>query len=158
MLSNQMPPTARVWVYQANRLFTDAEKEIIKKETESFLHTWTSHQSDLPASYELKYDLFLVLMADEAEVQAGGCSIDKSVHFIQSLGEKINMNFMNRLLFAYKDESTIKTAPRKEFEKLVADGIIRDETIVFNNLVGTKAEFDKQWEIPFYHSWHKQLI
>src|SRR5690349_21184699 len=119
MFTSQISPGSRVWVYQADRPLTPEEIELISKETKLFLDSWTSHQSPLPASFDIKYDLFLVLMADEEDVKAGGCSIDKSVHFIQDLGKKINVNFMNRMLFAYRNENELKLASRKEFEDLV---------------------------------------
>ena len=158
MLASHFPPAARVWIYQADRFLNPEEVTIVRQETENFLHSWTSHNAPLPATFVLKYDLFLVLIADEADVKAGGCSIDKSVHFIQALGTKINVNFMNRMLFAYRNDHEVKLAPRQEFESLVARGIVHDDTLVFNNLVDTAEALDTQWEVPFKLSWHKQLI
>jgi hypothetical protein len=37
-------------------------------------------------------------------------------------------------------------------------GLINDKTVVFNNLVTTKAAFEKKWEISLGESWHRQLI
>ena len=158
MFSSQMPSYSRVWVYQASRFLNESEKDLIKKETGSFLQTWTAHNEQLMASFELKYDLFLILMVDEEQARASGCSIDKSVHFIQSLEAKLNVDFMNRLLFAYKDNGKIKIIPYMELGNLISSGIVTDETIVFNNLVKTRQELDENWEIPFKNSWHKQLV
>jgi len=158
MFTSQISPNSRVWIYQADRPLTPDEVAFISKETEQFLGSWTSHQSPLPATYEIKYDLFLILMADEEDVKAGGCSIDKSVHFILDLGKKINVNFMNRMLFAYRNGNELKRASRKEFEDLAAKGIVHDETLVYNNLVATAGALETEWEIPFKSSWHKQLI
>jgi len=158
MIASHIPPGARVWIYQADRFLNPEETALVRQETERFVLTWTSHNAPLPATFLLKYDLFLVLIADEADVKAGGCSIDKSVHFVQALGKKINVNFMNRMLFAYRNGDELKLAPRQEFESLVASGIVHDDTLVFNNLADTAEALETQWEVPFKMSWHKQLI
>jgi hypothetical protein len=62
------------------------------------------------------------------------------------------------MLFAYKNGHDLKLASRKDFEGLVAKGIVHDETLVYNNLVNTAGALETEWEIPFKQSWHKQLI
>jgi hypothetical protein len=58
----------------------------------------------------------------------------------------------------YKTEDGIKSAHREEFIELYRMGLINDKTVVFNNLVTTKAAFEKKWEISLGESWHRQLI
>ena len=45
-----------------------------------------------------------------------------------------------------------------EFEKLFSQGILHDNSIVFNNLIITKKELESNWEIPLKDSWHKNLV
>jgi hypothetical protein len=35
---------------------------------------------------------------------------------------------------------------------------ITSETIVFNNMVNTKEDFENNWEIPAKQSWHKRFL
>lgn len=37
-------------------------------------------------------------------------------------------------------------------------GELTDNTIVFNNTITTKKEFDLAWKISLKDSWHKQLV
>jgi hypothetical protein len=157
MLINELPPTSRVWIFQANRPLTPDEQAVMATETQQFIESWTAHNQCLHASYFIKYNLFLILMVDESQAGASGCSIDKSVHFVKGLEKKFNLNFMNRLQIAYRDNDQIKIVSLQEFEALIAKGLINDETVVFNNLVQTKKELDEQWEVPLRKSWHKQL-
>ena len=50
-----------------------------------------------------------------------------------------------------------ENSDRPEFEQLVAQGIINDHTIVFNNMVHTKGEFETKWQLPYQFSWQKNL-
>jgi len=70
-----------------------------------------------------------------------------------------NVAFTDRMLFTYRNKNEeISIVSRKDFERLAAEAIINDETIVFNNLVGTKSELESGWKIPFAESWHKKLV
>jgi len=62
------------------------------------------------------------------------------------------------MTFAYKMDGEIKTAHRNEFENLYAQKIINDETLVFDNLVKTKADFEKGWTKKLSDSWHKRMV
>ncbi len=155
---NQMPSDARVWVYQCNRALTDAEVKAITDKTVEFTDNWTAHKQELLAGCAILYNRFLILMIDEKKAIASGCSIDSSVHFIQSLEKEFHVSFFDRMLFAYKDGDRVEALPKNEFEKAISDGKITDDTIVFNNLVQTKQEFDSKWEVPLKDSWHKSLM
>jgi hypothetical protein len=65
---------------------------------------------------------------------------------------------MNRLLFAYKKADEVVVAEKDEFERLVDEGIISDDTVVFDNLVDTVHALNHRWEVPFSRSWHKVLV
>ena len=153
-----MPDDSRVWVYQADRELNEQEREIISVKTQEFLDSWTSHNLHLKASFEIRHNLFLILMIDEKAAEAGGCSIDKSVHFIKQLELEHNLQLMNRFLFAYKNNGHVEIVSRENFQDLVKSGKINDNTIVYNNLVKNKFELVGRWEIPFKTSWHKSII
>ena len=70
----------------------------------------------------------------------------------------MNVNFMNRLLLAYKDQDAIKMLPKNKFEELLKAGQITEETIVFNNLIEKKSELKTKWQIPVKESWHKIML
>ncbi len=98
-------------------------------------------------------------MVDEEALAAGGCSIDASTRMLKQLEQQYQVNLFDRLTIAWRNEQeVIETASRTAFESLLAKGVITDNTIVFNNLVTTKAELETNWEVPLHKSWHKQLV
>lgn len=155
---NNISPPSKVWVYQSNRVFSEKEASEIKILADAFVKEWASHGNNLSAAAEIFHNRFLVLGVDETRAGASGCSIDKSVKFIQSLEEKFNCDFFDRMQVAYRDNKEIKTCTLSEFEDLIEDGIVTENTIVFNNLVHTKEDFDTRWEVLLKDSWHNQLI
>ncbi len=155
---NTLPPNSRVWIYQSNRLLTNNEIEFLRKELKFFLKNWTSHDKDIESSYDLIYKRFLVIGLNQNITSARGCSIDKCIRFVKSLQSKFGMNFLDRLIVAYRVEDDIKTVNLNEFESMIKRNVLLSHTIVFNNMVDTKESYQKKWEVPISRSWHKRFL
>jgi len=154
----QFSENSRVWVYQSDRKLTDAEVNEIKQHLDNFTTGWTAHNNQLKAVAEIKYNRFLILIVDENQAGASGCSIDKSVHFIKQLETAYNINLLDRFNLAYRKGNEVLSAPRHDFEALIKEGNINTDTIVFNNMVQNLKELQTKWEVPFKESWHIQLF
>ena len=150
--------TSRVWIYQAARPFTDAELQEAQKYLEQFAQQWVSHNRALKAFAKVFHQQFIVLIVDESQAGASGCSIDSSVKFLQKLSAHFDIDFFDRMTFAYKEGAFVKTAPRTEFATLYKTGQLTEETLVFDNLVTTKADFEAAWIKPLGKSWHKRMV
>jgi len=155
---NTLPNNARVWIYQANREFTENEILEVSKKAEDFIETWTRHGEDLKASYEIKYQQFLVLAVDESFNDVSGCSIDSSVRFIKTTEQSFGIDLMNKLNIAFKIGENINTVSLAVFQQFVKEDKIDGDTIVFNNMVQSKADYDTNWEVPASQSWHQRFI
>jgi hypothetical protein len=156
--SQLMPADARIWIYQANRKLTDAEVSVISERAKAFLDSWTAHNNTLKASFEIRYSIFLIIIIDKNYNEVSGCSIDKSVHFIQELEKELTISFLDRMIFAYKTDARAEVVSKKDFSQLLSSGELNDDTIVFNNLIQTKGELNTAWEVPLKDSWHRSVI
>jgi hypothetical protein len=156
---NKMPGSARVWIFQSNQTLTEQQEDTIKQQVGNFLNAWQAHGQDLVAAFTIKYQRFLVISLNEASYQATGCSIDKLTHLVQALEKELNLEFLNRMQIAYRDnENNISTLPLSTFKSALANGSFSKDTTVFNNLVETKSKLETEWEVPLYQSWHKQWL
>lgn len=155
---NTLPDSSRIWIYQANRSFSDQELEEITKKLESFLQEWTAHGANLKASYEIRYKRFIVIGLDQGMNPATGCSIDASVHFIQQLEKEYNVDLLDKMNVSYKQGEYVAYKPLTEFRKMAKNKAVSPKTIVFNNLVINKAEYLSDWEVPASESWHKRFL
>lgn len=154
----QLPPDARIWIFQSPRPFTEAEAAWVRDETQRFVEEWTAHQVALRAGFDLRHGYFLILAIDERQAMASGCSIDKSVHLVRRISERLGVDLLDRMSFAYGEGERVKVVPRKEFARLVETGEIGPDTVVYNNLVDRLADLETGWKVPFAQSWHRQLV
>lgn len=149
---------SRVWVYQSDRPFTPGEITSLQARLDHFCNEWTAHNNQLKAKAEIRYATFILLMVDESQAGATGCSIDKSVRLMLSIEEELHVKLFDRMLFAYKENGQVRVLDRNSFQNAIEAGTIKNDTLVFNNLVKTKAELDSSWEIPLAQSWHADFF
>jgi hypothetical protein len=149
---------SRVWIYQSDRELNNAEVANLQQQLDSFATGWTAHNHLLKAKAEIRYNRFIILVVDESQAGASGCSIDKSVNYMKQVEQQFGINLFDRFNLAYRSGGEILSAPRDEFEALLKNKVITVDTIVFNNLAQTLAELENKWEVPFKESWHARLF
>lgn len=155
---NEMPSNSRVWMYQANRELKQNEIESIQQSLIDFLNSWQRHGDDLKASFLIKYNQFVIVVVDENFTNVSGCSIDASVKLFQQFEKDFNVDFTNKMNISFKVNDTINIVKLSDFQKYAKEKKITSKTIVFNNLVNTKAEFEQNWEVEAENSWHKRFL
>ncbi len=152
------PDASRVWIYQSNKPFREDDVDRVNAYIDRFAKEWTSHNLQLKATGGLMHRHFVVLVVDETRAGASGCSIDKSVRFIQFLEQEFGQNLFDRLTFAYLKDKVVHLIHQSEMKQAYEAGRISDETLFFNNLVKTKQEYIDGWLVPLEKSWHKRMI
>ena len=153
-----LPEDSKIWIYQSNRKFSDAEFAAIEADLKSFLENWSAHGTGLESSYLLKYNRFIILAVNQEVQQATGCSIDSSVAFIQSLEQKYQVDLLDKMNVTFKNGEHIAHKSLLDFKKMAKEKAVTENTIVFNNLVNTIEEFNESWEVPAADSWHSRFF
>jgi hypothetical protein len=153
-----LPEESRVWIYQANRSFSESELSELEDKLKVFIEAWTAHGQDLQASYKIVYKRFIVISLNQNLNNATGCSIDASVHFIQELEKHYNVDLMDKMNVSYKQGQYVAHKSLLDFKKMAKDKAVSKNTIVFNNLVNNIAEFKENWEVPASESWHSRFL
>jgi len=155
----RFPKSSRIWVYQASRELKPLEVEYILSSLKTFVPAWTAHDQQLSAHGWVSNGFFLFLMVDESQAGASGCSIDSSVAFIRALGEKLNIDWFNRLNFVYKDESDkLHLIHKDELPNAYQSGVVQDHTIFMNTLINQRGDIETKWEVPLKDSWHYRFV
>lgn len=154
----QFSEQSRVWIYQSDKQLYDAQVNELQQQLDNFTAEWTAHNHQLKAKAEIRYNRFLILIVDESQAGASGCSIDKSVNFMKRVEQQFGINLFDRFNFAYRDGEKVLSAPRHQFEEMLKEGKLNKQSIVFNNLVQNLKELENNWEVPFKDSWHVQLF
>lgn len=156
---DRLAPHSRVWIFQADRKLSDAEKQIVLERLNEFVPQWASHGNELYGDFTVHENYFIVIGADEQKAPPSGCSIDSMMRVIQDLGAELGVDFLNRLNTLYRDDDgELKLASQLDFKNLIREGKVNEGTKVFNNMIQTKGELVTAWETSVEQSWHKNLL
>lgn len=152
-----MPASSRIWIYQSEKPLSPDQKNLAKDFLTSYCEQWAAHGEPLRTSFEIAYDHFVVLAVDESFNTTSGCSIDTSVNALKTLGEKIQVDFFNRELVAFKDEQVF-FVELKHLKQKFLDGSLKENTLVFNNLIAEKKQLSTEWIRPAIQTWLKRYV
>lgn len=155
---NSIHDQSRVWIFQASRKINSSESTIISDALRAFTESWLVHGSPMQASYDVRFDRFIILAADEQTNAASGCSIDDSVRTLKNLAAQLNIDFFDRTQVAFKKQDDVVTVPMADLKANLDAGIWDGTSLVFNNLVTTKADLKTKWLAPASSTWLKRYL
>jgi hypothetical protein len=151
----ELPASARLWVFTSP---VALDTDLIHPALQTFIQSWTAHQQDLRASASLSDGYFILLAVDENQTTASGCSIDKATHFVRDLGQSLNLNFLEKRRYFYRNgDQPIQVLDHQSMQAAVADGMVADSTLVADTLLTKVGDLDRLW-LPFAQSWHRRLF
>lgn len=150
--------SARIWIYQAGRKFTEIEKNTISETLTTFTHSWVAHGNPLKTSFAIFYDQFIVLAADENFNEASGCSIDSSVRVIRQLDQQFSLGLFDRTKIGFLKDGQLEMIPLNELPLALAEGQWKPDSMVFNNVLSSKGELKNGWIVPANQTWLKRYL
>jgi hypothetical protein len=151
--------SSKIWIYTLSKKLDDSLLIEIENELQHFCSQWTAHNKELRAFFKIINQQILLLGVDEHLNPASGCSIDKSVHFLEDLEKKYAVDFFNRLLFTYIDENgNFITEPKHTFEKLIEEHKIQPNTLVVNTLSHNLREWNEFGITAMKNTWLKNYF
>ncbi|HNP18361.1 MAG TPA: hypothetical protein PKL31_08010 [Fulvivirga sp.] len=150
---DNMPDSARVWIYQSSREISSEEQKAIATKSTGFLNEWAAHGTGLQASFKFSHNHFLILAVDENVHNASGCSIDASVSFVKSIAQEYNLDFFDRSKIAFIFNEELFFESINDIKGKVLAGEISASALIFNNAITLKKELENNWIIPAVDSW-----
>jgi hypothetical protein len=154
----EISPNSRLWVYQSDRKLTSQEKTIIADNLKLFTEQWDTHGHPLKASFDIFYNQFIVLVADETDHAASGCSIDVSVRAIKAVEEKVGIRLFDRNKVVFKTDNLVSVYTLAELKQKYLEGVWNESTLTFNNLITVKEQLDNEWIVPAGNTWLKRYV
>ncbi|WP_166385776.1 MULTISPECIES: ABC transporter ATPase [unclassified Polaribacter] len=149
---------AKVWVYPSSRKFYPNEIEGIESKLKDFLESWKSDDENFKASYQFLYNRFIVLFADDENSTLTNSDIDASVSFILELQQEHDVELLDKMNACFKQGEYVQYKDLKDFKKLLKNKAVTAKSIIFDNLITTKVDFDNNWEIPLEESWYNRYL
>lgn len=153
MKLNELKSSSRVWIYQADRLLTTNEVNAVNESGAQFVANWAAHGSALEAAVEVLHNLFVVVAVDEQVANATGCSIDKSVYFVQELGKNLGVDFFNRINLAVEVAGNLELMSITKVQEGIKNGRLNEQSFCYNNTIQTLGELNSNWRVPIKVSW-----
>lgn len=153
-----MAPHARVWVYKSARAFTSGPRTWILEKGSAFTSSWAAHGAQLDACVEVMHDHFMVIAVDEQQAMASGCSIDRSVQFVQALERDLGIVLTDRMVVLYEKEAAVTVCRVPEVEALVKSGVMNADTMVFDDLVSTVGDLRSRFRVKLRDSWMSRFL
>ncbi len=150
----ELANNSRIWIYPSSRKFYDSEISNLNQKVAAFLESWL--KDDIKCAFELKYNRFLVFGAEKEDITVS--EIDQLVAFILQLQSEYEVELLDRMNACFKQGEYVQYKDLKEFQKLIKQKAVSKKTIVFDNLLESKEDFDSFWEIPITESWYNRFL
>ena len=148
----------RIWIFASPSPLGIDISNRLKNDIDDFLQKWQAHGKDLIAKSQIVENHFIIIEVDENLEKASGCSIDSMVHLIGSLEKKYQINLSERSLVYYKSGSEIKNSSFLDIKAKISNGELDENTMVYNNAIGTAKEYYENWKLPLKKTWLNKYL
>jgi hypothetical protein len=155
---NLISETAKVWIYPSNRKFYDTEIDGIHEKITSFLESWKVDDESFQVSYKLVYNRFIVFFTDTTNTPLLNADIDVLVGLVLQFQQDYTVELLDKMNVCFKQGEYVQYKDLKDFKKLIKNRAVTGKTVVFDNLVTSKEEFENYWEVPISDSWYGRFL
>lgn len=162
MTTNLFPNTplsARVFVFTSNTTLSNARSAVFKEGLASFVSNWKAHGSLLDASFMLIANRVLLIVVDEKDQTATGCSIDSLNRHLQSSGfDWFARNWVLHNSNAPTLDAAWNVCDLSEFHSKCRSGEISMNEFVLNTTVLSMDDLRNNLVQTVSESWHKRMF
>jgi hypothetical protein len=149
---------AKVWIYPSSRKFYDTEIEEIENKLKHFVENWKSEDENFKVSYQFLYKRFVIFFSDDELSPVSNPDIDVMVSFILELQSDYEVTLLDKMNVCFKQGEFVQYKELKELKTLLKNKAVTEKTIVFDNLITNKFDFENYWEIPMEESWYNRFL
>ncbi len=153
-----LPDYSRIWIYQANKKLDSKSVAILSETLKTFTEKWLVHGQPMHASFDIRFDRFVILAANEGINASSGCSIDSSVRTLKEVGHALQLDFFDRREVAFKNGDDVLLLNISTLKNSLSKGDWNADTLVFQNLIAEKSQLDTAWIISAKASWLKRYL
>ena len=145
---------AKAFVYPSSRKFYPQELEVLQTEIKEFLD---SNFKDFKVHYKILHNRFIIFFI-ESDTSIPMELQDKLASFILELEQKYQITLLDKINICFKQGEYVQYQDMKKFRTLLKNRSISKNTIIFNNLIQNKYDFEEHFETPLSESWLSHLV
>jgi len=139
---------AKVMIYPGGRKFFPNEMPVLREQLDSFC----SNLNGIDLCCKVEYDRFLVFMISEV-TPLDLENQNLLVEFVLSLEKSFEISLLDKVNVCFKQGPYVQLKEIPAFKLLIKNKGISKKTVVFDNMINTKLEYDDSWEVPAGESW-----
>jgi hypothetical protein len=146
--SKDLSSESKVIIYPGSRKFFANELPILREKLDSFCDGFEG----VNLCCEIEYDRFLIFMISEETV----LDLDNQnllVDFILGLEKTFEISLLDKVNVCFKQGPYVQLKETPDFKLLIKNKGVSKKTIVFDNMINTKLEYEESWESPAGESW-----
>jgi hypothetical protein len=151
----------KVWVFSCSRKLEPEEEENLLSSINQFFTGWKRHGKKVQSACEILYHQFIIIISNEAVVEASGCSQDALLHFMAEPLKIDGMNYLAPNTISYENENgDVQFLTRNEFVKNIQrKRIFNEETPVFDTTLFKIIDFKADnFKLKLKDCWHHKLF
>lgn len=149
----KLSDTSRVFIFPAERKLYPEEIETLNREIGIFFEA----HPEIVGGYLLPQNRFIVLVISET-TPLGLSQNDDLIEVILALEKKWGISLLDKVKVFFKQGEFVQCKEIREFKKLIKSNSVSTKSIVFNNFVHNKVEFENNWELTAGESWVGHLF
>lgn len=155
-VTSDFADNSKIWVYFANRAFSDSEFQDIQKQFDDFSSQWKSHSAAMKNAMMLIENQIAIISVDESLHAVSGCGIDSSVKIVKDIEQKYNMSFFERNWVFFMENEVLNKMQLSEFKTYCKTNLdIEVINPYFNNLIDVRTHFYSKIEESLYRNFMK---
>lgn len=154
---SEISDSSKVFIYPSSRKFYTQEIEELKEKIQQFLKNW-SLQNAPNISYKFLYNRFIIFFIDDNEAPIENKGVDNIVSFILTLESTYKVSLLDKMNVCFKQGEYVQYKELKDFKGLLKNRALTERSIVFDNLVTSKIDFENYWETTIADSWYSRFL
>ncbi len=151
--------SARLFIYTSNKTLNSTESSEFSQSLHLFLDDWKAHGSSLETSFMLIANRVLLIVVDEKDQTATGCSIDSLNRYLQSTDfDWFSRNWVLHTSEAPSLDFNWKVSDLQVFHEKCKSGDISLDEYVLNTTAVSFVDFRENTFQKVSESWHKKML
>ncbi len=146
--SKDLSLESKIIIYPGSRKFFANEMPILREKLDSFCDGFEG----VNLCCEIEYDRFLIFMISE-ETALDLDNQNLLVAFILELEKTFEISLLDKVNVCFKQGPYVQLKEISDFKLLIKNKGVSKKTIVFDNMLNTKFEYEDSWEAPAGESW-----
>ena len=154
-----MPLSARLFVYTSDKTLDFSEYSDFSQNMQEFIDNWKAHGTMLDASFMIIANRVLIIVVDEKEQIATGCSIDSLNRHLQS--SEFYWFSRHWVLHTSNQPSVFgdwTVSDLHDFHEKCRSGLLSRDEYILNTTVLTVEEMRKELVQKVSESWHNKML